>query len=185
MQPAHLYCFQVDYKVNLTFPRAPGRTVFLGRYTPTALGLGNIDLECQQQAQGLPVGGTGMWKAFLGTSTAAAISRFDVTKGPWVRPDGVQVVITAADLNSATPHLYAPIDQYADGTYAGPYNVFTGGGDPTSGSTTTQDCKDWSSVSNTDVGFGATANRTDPSFFGPGSGLPCDYTNGHMYCLEQ
>src|SRR5581483_1269509 len=29
--PAHLYCFQVDYKVNLTFPRAPGRTAFLGR----------------------------------------------------------------------------------------------------------------------------------------------------------
>ncbi|HEY8073556.1 MAG TPA: hypothetical protein VIF62_05595, partial [Labilithrix sp.] len=111
---ARLYCFQTDFSKALApLPPPAGRVAFVtaGKFD-TSTGLTGADTLCQGEAVLASLAGT--FKAFLATSAASAVSRFDTSGTPWSRPDGVRVVAVAADL--AAGQLTAPIDVGADKT---------------------------------------------------------------------
>jgi hypothetical protein len=86
--------------------------------------------------------------------------------------------------------VLAPIELHADGAIAADsVRVWTGAeGIDARGS---NNCKDWSSASNTDLGVGGWASFTGSDWFGGPNrtrvaATPCDNTNGlHLYCLQE
>lgn len=117
------------------------------------------------------------FKAWLSTSTVDAADRFTYG-GPWVRPDGVIVAHTKAELVSG--QLHAPINQTAFGEYWGNYGVWTGTTNLGDGSGAT--CFDWTSDQSGIQGTIGVANSVTQwsEFFGA---IDCSGT-ASLYCLS-
>src|SRR5436190_591044 len=104
--PAHLYCFGVDRLAPLAPVRTDGKVAFLsdGYFVPGG-GLQAADALCAAEAASGKL--SGRFTALLGTSTAAASSRFPTFDSTtWVRPDGVRLNARGERLGS-TPMLTA------------------------------------------------------------------------------
>jgi hypothetical protein len=126
---------------------------------------------CSTEARA--AGLSGRFVALLATSSSSALSRVDLTQGPWTRTDGVPFVGAATDL--MTRPLSA-LSVRANGTYSEPVLVWTGIGGPA--------CSDWSSSMDTDSGILGYAAETDPAAWDTYLVEPCNFARGHLYCLQ-
>jgi hypothetical protein len=169
----YLYCFGVDKSVPVTVPAAPtARKVFLTKanWVPGG-GLASADALCSAEATaaGLP----GTYRAWLETSTAGGLSRFDLAGKPWARPDGVLLTAKASDLIGTT--WLARPNQFADGTFPSNSNTYWGN---TGNFTSTTNCKNWTSALASDQGDVSNVDNTNGNIFS------CDATNGQLLCLQ-
>jgi List-Bact-rpt repeat protein len=179
----HLYCFGTSYTAPVRVTPAPGRIAFLtdGNWAPSG-GVSGADALCALEASRANLSGT--FRAMIATSNASALSRFDLSGAPWVRPDGIPVVAAAADLASGAP--LTAITVRANGGYIGRGFSWTGvATNLSSPGTLASTCRDWSSTSagdNATVGYETTT--TAGAFASYGS-EPCSYLLGHLYCLQE
>ncbi len=190
----HLYCFGTDAATPLAMSPGIGRIGFLSQPISPGAGIVALDAQCATEAAAASLPGT--FKALVATSTASAVSRFDLGKGPWIRTDGVAIVSAAADI--ANKELLAPIAVGADGAYRVDDRVWTGAKSPYSVGTASTTCSDWTDGSATGSGaFGFPAETEGPSpayksgtgFFSVQS-LSSIYTMGcntlaAVYCLQE
>lgn len=190
--PTHIYCFGTDTYSDVTPTSSSDRLAFLssGTFSPGD-GIAAADALCASEAS--RGGETGVFRALLATSGASAMSRFDMSGPTWVRPDGVEIVPTAAALfppgNGAI--LDAPINLTLSGDYATGYEfVWTGIGPfyygrsmQTPGTLGTT-CDDWQSPSPDDMGASGYAADTNLPFGVNGNaGRSCEL-DLRVYCLE-
>lgn len=184
-QPYHrLYCFGTGNQYSVAVKRVVGRIAFLTKdpWIPSG-GLGAADQQCNQEAQ--QAGLSGSFKALLATEGASAASRFDLSGKTWVRPDGVAIAPTAAELFSAE-FLSTAINQSADGLqYFGDYGVWTGASDPNVVGKPEWTCNNWTSSSGTDTAVGGISGYTyyAKSFYRYFS--TCNDTSTRLYCLQE
>ena len=182
----HLYCFGVDKNVPLAPQPASGRIAFVsnfGMFMHTG-GTDEADLLCESEAS--DAGLSGSFRAFIASSSFSAVSRFDTTGPPWIRPDGVPIVARAADLGAGSPPT--GINQRADGTYqTGVMGYWTGAPLPTEAAWLSRSCQDWTSMDRADRGMFGVANDTAPQrWFGLSTELrQCGSFLWAVLCLEQ
>jgi hypothetical protein len=119
-----------------------------------AAGIAAADAVCQDDAQskGLP----GTYRAFLATSAASAISRFDTSAAPWVRVDGIPIVHAASDLGRSKGRFVAPLQVTAAGGNLLNHAAWTGSGDPGAPGNLGSTCNDWRSAANSSSGTAGT-----------------------------
>jgi hypothetical protein len=182
--PSRLYCFGTGKQMVVTPPSVAGRRAFYSRPVTIGGGVADLDAECQADADAASLGGT--FHAFVATTSATAISRFDTTGPRWVRLDGVPLAPMAADLATG---LRVPLNLYADGTpYMVPFGAakaWTGATDPISPADGAHNCMDWTSTSPSFDGYNGQPTSSGASAFYNGTGgRRCDETSYGVYCLE-
>ncbi|MCE9577268.1 MAG: hypothetical protein K8W52_29235 [Deltaproteobacteria bacterium] len=176
-----LYCFGIDHSNALPTPIATGRRAFAtaGNWTP-GTGLAGADALCQQEATAANLPGT--FRALLANVGTSALSRFDTSGAPWVRPDGVQLAATA-DL-SAAAFLDAPpaIDATGSGSY-GNSGWWTGASTLAAPGTASTTCNGWTSASDTATGtLGQLGNSHLYELVGQFPNTACNNAM-HLVCL--
>jgi hypothetical protein len=179
----HLYCFDTSNDFTLTVTKATGRVAFVSQSAfDTTSGVTGADTLCQTEATSAGLANASTFKALLSTTTVAAASRFTLTSGAYVRPDGIKIADATAI--AAGNALDSGIWQNADGTYVAvnDVNVWTGSTTPNVVGTNT--CNDWASNSNSfkgAVGESSVTNTTwwKSSFNGDGC-----VSQHSVYCLE-
>ena len=117
-------------------------------------GTAGADTACRSlaHAAGLP----GVYVAWLGTSTASAVSRLGSARG-WVRPDGLPVIDTIADLTANKMMYPIAIDDLGSAHYDETSHVLTGAS--ADGTATTATCSNYTST----AGSG-TVGETDGTY---------------------
>jgi hypothetical protein len=170
----HVACFETTFTAPLEITPVAGRRAFVTVQDFVAGGgLPAADTQCMTEAN--LAGLSGEYRALLATTTATAISRFDLSGPPWVRVDGVRV---AAPLALAAGDLEAPPSLTALGT--GRDVEVMGGGLP--GQVALSDCSDWTATTGNAARVGMS-DRAGPDAFDNGS---IDSTcAGPIYCLEK
>jgi hypothetical protein len=121
------------------------------------------------------------------------MSRFDTSRGPWYRLDGVAIVNRAEDLlKTGGPLLLAPLDLAADGsTRAAPMSMaWTGFGGATDDYTVAgiaaTTCNGWSTSSAAEVGVSSVVAFTWKSFRDvPLWPTPSCSEPQQLYCLQE
>jgi hypothetical protein len=168
-----LYCFGVDKAVPVTVPPATARKAFLtaAGWTPGG-GLASADALCAAEASAASLPGT--YRAWLETSSAGGLSRFDLTGLPWARPDGVFLTTQIADLTNGNGWLAHP-NQLANGTYAPNSRAFWGNGNNFASQS---NCKNWTSALAADSGNVSLVDYPGGSVF------TCNQPNGRLLCLQ-
>ena len=187
---SHLYCLGIDNQAVVAPPTPPAnaRRAFLSTLWKPGGGLAAADAKCQSDAMtaGLP----GTYLALLATTTATAISRFDTTKGPWMRVDNTLLLPTAAALASTTlAYLDAPPNLLADGSvyYNYPPLVYTGAADLLSLGTSTSTCTNWTATTTgTPYAEGGAASSTQVTKWRASFGIECNSPIATaVVCLQQ
>lgn len=173
---AALYCLEIGNVARVAVESRLGRYAFVSsvQWRPNARGLASADPECQFDATraGLP----GSYRALLGTSAQIARSRFDLTRGPWRRVDGVPLAATAEALFTA-PLRDSFLARAADG---GVSSLETWAGDP---SVLAGRCTDWTVPASADTGPVGVTSLTGTAFFESHAGS-CD--RGYaLVCLQE
>jgi len=161
-----------------------GRIAFFTKsaWTPSG-GLAGADQLCTEEAQQAGLSGT--FKALLAAEGTTAASRFDLNRTPWVRPDGVAIAPTAADLFSAE-FLDSSIAQSADGLqYFGNYGAWTGAWGPTAPGTPETTCNNWTSSSDANAPVYGVSGFTYQNRFFSGGSCQCNADWNHLYCLQE
>lgn len=152
--------------------------IFLTPLLPNANfgGLAGADALCSRYAREGGFGGT--FVAYLSTSTVNAIDRLGTAQG-WVRPDGLPVARSQADLSARGDLLYPPsVDHLGTRNPAG-YTVLTGTG--LDGRVATgQTCSDWMSTSGS--GTGGIWDMASWDWHAR-SGASCNAAT-HLYCMQ-
>ncbi len=169
--PSHVLCFGVDRAVPVTVAPPTNRIAFVSTalFLP-ASGIAAADQLCMNEAK-VP----GTFRAFLPTTAVSAASRFDLTKSPWQRPDGVAIVAVAGDL--ATWNTIAATDVLANGKYSGGGSVWTG--DQVKVPTFASTCNDWTSA----TPMGRTTEGDVSQQYGGGFNLSCGSAHA-VFCLQ-
>jgi hypothetical protein len=178
--PYHLFCLEVGRNMAVPRPVPPpgARVAFLSKtvWNPST-GLPSADTLCATEAQG--AGLAGAYRAFLATSTASAVSRFDLAGAPWVRTDGV-LVATGADLTKGS--ALAPLLLGADGQVSGVVGAWTGSEAPDK--LGTENCRDWSSNDVMYYAWFGAPSLSDTDSFGNGR-RRCDVNISGIYCFQR
>jgi len=180
-----LYCFGVDRKVPVSVKPATGRIAFVTMqfWGPNTAGLADADQLCTDEAAYANLSGT--FKAMLATDGASAASRFNMNGLPWVRPDGVPIASTAAELFSAD-FLNSAINLTADGQeYLANSGVWTGANSPSTAGDPGTTCKNWTSNLDTDWAETGSAGFTHVNSFFAGGFNKCNGGVIHLYCLQE
>ncbi len=181
---ARLYCFGVDNNARVTAVPAIGRIAFITRdsWVPGG-GVATADQLCQDEA--MQAGLNGTFKALLAADGASAASRFNSDGSPWVRPDGVVIAPTGAELFSSD-YIDSAIYQSADGLqYYANYGVWTGAIDPTTAGTSDTTCKNWTDSSDGNIAISGRSGFTAQwKFFAFDPDDRCSATWKHLYCLQ-
>jgi len=172
---AHLLCFGIDRDLPLVTSPPAGRRAFMVSFTTSGT-LADADTACQTAA--MSAGYVGSFKAWLATTTATASSRFSATGGPWIRPDGITLADDAASVLAGT--LESPLNVMPNGTYIGPYKVFSGAADPVTVGTPATTCTNWTATGTVVAGDPHSVTATA---FSTGS-YPCNQ-GGYLYCLQE
>ena len=138
--PQRLYCLATDNASRVTVSAPAGaRVTFLSQpaFQPWS-GPQQADRLCATEAAAACLSGS--FKALLAIDWASALSRFNISGPPWVRPDGVLIAEKPSDLAG---QLLAPIDVTADGRSLSNSGVWTGAAD--SASASQANCANWTS----------------------------------------
>jgi hypothetical protein len=157
-----LYCFGVDLANAVTVAAPTGRIAFLsnGTFTPGG-GLAAADTLCQQEASADALPNPTTYLAFLGTATASASSRFNLSGAIWQRPDGAAIVTSASAIVN---NLQAAMTQHGDGTYVvnqGSQYAWAGSATASNPGTTASTCSTWSSTSSTSGQTGSAGSTVN------------------------
>ena len=177
-----LYCLGVGRDNPVAPVAEAGRLAFLTRegFTPGG-GLAAADALCQSEA--VEAGLKGSFLALLSTEQAGAATRFSSSGPLWVRPDGVPLAASAAELFGGG-WLRVPLSVTADGTaYRGNELVWTGSQDPNTAGSSVQSCSSWSSGSGATQGRAGRSGLIDINFYSA-IDLPCS-SKRPIYCLEE
>jgi hypothetical protein len=185
-QPFRLYCLGTDRVAPLSVPKAPGRMAFLtdSTWTPSG-GRAAADARCQAEANEAKL--TGTFKALLAGVGEAAAGRFNAgpADSPWVRPDGIPLAATAAELFRAGGKLTSAPQVTLARQYYGT-SFWAGATDPRSPGTMATTCNDWGSGAGTaTAAIGRTPHSRVDQVFGSEPAIPCDSLYVHLYCLQE
>jgi hypothetical protein len=189
-QTFHIYCFQVDYEVELRVEdfAQVGRRLFVSSDSlDLTSGIDGADALCAADASAAPDLSGASFKAFLADVGTSAASRFSSSGTPVVRLDGLLV---ANDFDALlTDDLVHPPNLRTTGI---PYDwrVFVGANSPTEEGDATSTCGGWSSTAgNADEGFAPSTAGSAPAerrWFGNASGSCLDHSDlVPVYCLEE
>jgi hypothetical protein len=177
-----LYCLEVGRRSFVPPPPPPprdARLAFIEPEFPPSGGIQDADRRCAAAAKAANLPGT--FLALLATSNRSAASRFDLQGAPWFRPDGVQVVATAADL--AANRLLAPVRVLASGA---PTLVPVWTGAPEPGQPGDDTCQDWTAAPGTSQGRTGRAYESDRDWFDSFDGKTiCSPNRAGIYCFSQ
>jgi hypothetical protein len=193
-----IYCFETDYATPVSPAPAPAsaRLAFVSNIANVAFAprdggsIADADAVCAADAAqaGLP----GSFKALLADIGKSPKSRFDTSKGPWYRLDGVPIVAKAGDLFvHGGPLLLAPLDVTDDLTHAPVMSqAWTGfGGDVDDYSvqgTAATTCNGWSTSSADRLGVASFITFTYKSFRDvPRWPTPDCSQPQQLYCLQE
>ena len=177
--PQHLYCFGISSSTAVTPPPITTRRAFQPATSwKSGGGLVDADATCQQAADAASLGGT--FRALLATSTATAISRFDLGGSNWVRLDGIELASSTAKL--ASGDTVAPLNVSERGVYLLPNGrVWTGAVTPSVVGDAA--CVDWTGAQPTVMGRSGSPVSVGPSAF-DGVFEACNVMSMWLYCLE-
>ncbi len=142
------------------------------------IGVAAGDAICRREAEIFDLPNADSFRAWLSDSTSDARSRLE-SDGPWVRPDGVPVATSKADLLDGS--LFAPINLRLDGLYLDNNSTWTG--TATSGTATGNDCDDWSASALEEVANTGTAGYAS-AFWSPFPGTSTCTSARRLICLE-
>ena len=184
-----LICLEPGAGPALTPPNETGAVAFLTSVQGTAdlgtwtdaggqTGIAAADAICQARASAGSLANPSQFKAWISDSAVDAKDRF-LVDGPRVRPDGVKVADSFADLLDGS--LDASINVTELGTYIGNYAVWTA--TSTNGFLTDGTCSDWTSASGGDTARAGAAYAADTAWtliHTP----PCNFAATHLYCIE-
>lgn len=177
-----IYCFGAARDAPFDPTPASGRVAFVtdGSWGPGG-GLSDADDFCAAEAAA--AGYDGVFRALLPTLADSAASRFDPDGATWVRPDGIPLADTAADVLAG--RLQTSIGVTATGNYPGWVD------DPDTGvrigaasisSPATESCSDWTSTAGESLGV-SSPNYSD-GLFADGLAQPC-ITSFRIFCFEE
>lgn len=173
------YCFQVDRISPVTVPvPTASRRAFVsnGLWTPGG-GIAAADTVCANEAAA--AGLSGVYRAALPpSSTASAMSRFNINGDPWYRVDDVRLTATPSDFFT-TQRRDATLNVTASGSYV-TGSVWTGGFLANGSTTATDTCSHWSTTS----GSGVHVLAERGFFGGPFTTQLCSQS-ARVYCLQQ
>lgn len=182
----YIYCFQKDFNATLTFPKANGRIAFLtdGGLDPSK-GAQAADNLCTSEATAARLPGT--YLAYLATTARTTASRFSFGTGtlPWVRPDGIQIVASPADLFTLGGKLLAPINVTPTLRYRGNWGAVTGVRDPALVAQSGDSCNNWSAGSASLLFVFGNPSRTKMQWVVGYGQDPCSNVNNSVYCLQE
>jgi hypothetical protein len=168
---AALYCFDTAANNPLTLDPLPGgRLAFVTAAGWTPGSLGKVDTLCAMEASAAGLGGS--FGAYLNTSATAGLLPFDLTLGPWARPDHVLVAAVPAATQIEAGGL-APPSLTAAGTLTTP-TIPGWTGNPMA------NCVDWSSTAVGDQGAATSA-----TLLGGATLFPTCNTSSHLFCLQR
>jgi hypothetical protein len=172
---ASVYCVQIDRTTRPVFVRGVGRRIFIAEWTA-----GTPEEACAAEAAANGFGG--MFHALVARAGISALSEVALDRWPWVRPDGVEVFTSEADLLDGVAQ--APVLLFGDGT-VNPYRVFTGATSPDESATL--NCLGWASSASTDFVTTGAATEAGHWFYKPstaGGDWRCDLSRT-VYCLAE
>jgi hypothetical protein len=144
-----------------------------------ASGIAAGDAICRALATNAGLDEPMSFKAWLSDGTTNAVDRFSYN-GPWIRPDGVKVADNKTDLTDGA--LWTSISVAEDGAYWHNHRGWTG--TSISGGNTGNNCLDWTSTSDVDLGTEAFINAADERWT-DNFQVGCDRTYYHLYCLSE
>ena len=177
---SNLTCIEISRTSRVDPPSPPPtrRTAFVSAaYYYPSNGMGGADTICTSEAAaaGLP----GTYRAFLATTQASGMSRFDVGGAPWVRVDGVVLAATGTDF--AAGKWLAPLNVTARGVYVANRGVWVGAPGPSALGTST--CNDWNPTApSTQAATTTVAYSGETNWWRE---TPCDSLYGRVFCLQQ
>ena len=137
------------------------------------------DAICQARASAAGYANPSHFLAWLSDDQEHAADRFTYD-GPWIRPDGMPVASSLADLTDGT--LFAPLNRREDGYYNSAQWAWTGSSED--GLYTSQDCDHWASDSDTFNGTRGFTIAAKDYWTDSGWDEPCDGTRA-LYCFSQ
>ena len=148
----------------------------------TTSGVAGADTLCQNEATTAGLTNGANFKALLSTTSTSAASRFTLTSGAFVRPDGIKIAdATKIATGSA---LDSGVWQNADGTYVPVHNVNVWTGSTTPNVLGTSTCTDWTTNSNSFLGASGESSITNTGWWKSAfTGANCG-NQFSVYCLE-
>jgi hypothetical protein len=176
-----IYCFGIDRAVPTVPPVIASRRAFLtqGMWAPGG-GLASADAFCQGEANTASLPGT--YLALLATSTASAISRFDLAGLPWVRLDNTELAVS--NMAFAAGNTLAPFDTTTALTHISDL-VVTGAAQPDAVGTTADTCSNWTIKNASQSWALGSSGESGAKFFRNGTGTSNCNVAGRLYCLQQ
>jgi Protein of unknown function (DUF1554) len=178
----------------------PRRTVFVSSalYTGALGGLTGADSKCQVLADAAGLDGT--FKAWLSDSTVQAVARLTHSADAYVRPDGVHIASSWADLVDGTIQNPINVDERGQVVPGAAWvelegDVWTGTTD--SGAALPTHCKDWTGTGTPtelpgggyffgDDNFGRTGSTAKTSDWSGGSyNFSCTTQEMRIFCFQQ
>ncbi len=98
-QDTRILCMEIDFNTAGLTGSDTGRYAFVSSSSVNgAVGVAGADTICNNEKGTLP----GTYRAFLGTESATAASRFDLSGAPWMRPDKVRITASVNDFMAHT-----------------------------------------------------------------------------------
>ncbi len=177
--PAHVICAGADRNVVVQPVTDPGRKAFTTiAFWDTTTGLATADALCASEAA--TAGRTESFRALLAMPGASALSRFDLTKEPWSRVDGLPLLsTTAAWATAAAFDASANLD--ASGANVNYSQIITGAADPGAPGTQASTCNGWTAMTSSGAPMFTWETRLR---LAAGTG-GCGMTLSRLICLEQ
>ena len=173
-----------------------GKVIFVSNGTGTgnlsswtnaggAAGLAAADNVCQAEAAAVNLIGT--FKAWMSSTTVDAKDRIGANTKGWIRTDGYTFTTSLTGLTTSPFLAYVPVDRKANGsrldvtdsTTAWTHTLKSG---LKAGTSTSNDCSDWTSASGSSVVVGSTAGIFDV-WTNSGTTANCSSTL-HVYCVQ-
>lgn len=168
---SRILCMEVDFDAPGLTGSDTGRYAFISNSSANgAVGISGADTICNNEKGTLP----GTYRAFLGTESASAASRFNLSGAPWMRPDKVRLNPSVSDFMTRS-NLYTGPVQTADGTWS-ERQFWTGAS--VGGTISTATCTSFTSQSSGVNGW-AWNNTTW------GSAVSTCITNNRLLCLQE
>ena len=177
---ARVICTQADRNVPVAPVPDPGRKAFTSNapWNPST-GLAAADALCMTEATNAQLSGS--FKAVLAMPGASALSRFDLSKPPWVRVDGVPFLSTAAEWTTAKS-ANSSLHMTAMKTSLLYYGIVVGGVDMATAGTVGNTCDGWTSTTG-QSGIVPFTWETDIRPFSTSSF--CNSANSQVLCFQE
>jgi hypothetical protein len=188
---AGVMCFETDFGVIVPAPTPPATKRWMF-YTSSSFdpsrGLSGADTLCKNEAATNPTLTGATFSALLSTTTGSLVSRVTARNVPIVRPDGVVLWSSDADLITSGANPISAPSVASDGlTYSGLTSCWTGAISPNQANTLGNGytCLDWTTnqPGTNNGGISGTTGYSDRAWYNQGTPF-CNPSNGHIYCLQ-